>query len=474
MAEFPKFGAADQAAVLSIALIGPDEARRRAIANALSGNWDTESQDPKSSGIPGSPTSLNGVNGFKAHEDPLSLDGQNHQGSDNGADPQDLPGARYERILLAGVNAPARAREHVVREFSSYPPSLDDPSQVLDQHYDVVIVDLESDPEYALEVVRTISDDGFSTVMVYSSKTDRNMVVRCMRVGAREYLALPLAPADMADALARVVIRRPAAAAFATKKAAGRLFVFLGTKGGCGVTTLASNFAVALAQESGEKTLLIDLGIPLGDAAINLGITSDYSTDNAFHNAGRLDAKFLLSLLATHSTGLAVLAAPQDAPSEQAPRDAIDKLISVAREEFDYVVVDVGSRLDLKESAIFDLSATFYLITQVGVSELRNANRMITRFFANRANGLQIVLNRFTPRALLFDETDVTKALTKPPQWKIPDDFAAARRTLNTATPLVMDDSPIAVSIRQMARKACGLSPEVEEKKKGFSLFGRR
>jgi hypothetical protein len=37
-----------------------------------------------------------------------------------------------------------------------------------------------------------------------------------------------------------------------------------------------------------------------------------------------------------------------------------------------------------------------------------------------------------------------------------------------------MDDSPIAVSIRQMARKACGLSPEVEEKKKGFSLFGRR
>jgi len=35
-----------------------------------------------------------------------------------------------------------------------------------------------------------------------------------------------------------------------------------------GTTTVACNFAVELAQESGRSTLLIDLDLPLGDAAL--------------------------------------------------------------------------------------------------------------------------------------------------------------------------------------------------------------
>jgi pilus assembly protein CpaE len=54
--------------------------------------------------------------------------------------------------------------------------------------------------------------------------------------------------------------------------------------------------------------------------------------------------------------------------------------------------------------------------------------------------------------------------------WKIPDDFATARRTGNSSTPVVFQDSPIARAIRQMARNACGL-PTNQEKKKSFSLF---
>jgi pilus assembly protein CpaE len=466
MAEFPKLTGDDDDKILSIALIGPDPVRRKAIAAALAGTWDSPSEAPKPPEVPVEPSSFNGANGSKDHDQPVS--------TDEAVSPDDPPpsGVHFERIFLTGINANSNMRQHTIQEFTAYPAKLDDPINMLGQHYDVVIVDIESDPEYALDVVRTISDDGYSTAMVYSSRTDRDMVVRCMRVGAREFLALPLASADMANALARVVIRRPMDVP--VKKASpGRLFVFLGTKGGSGVTTLASNFAVALAQESGKKTLLIDLGLPMGDVAINLGITSEYSTANAFHDFDRLDVNFLSSLLVAHSTGLSVLAAPGDLPGDQPAKEAVDKLLAVARQAFDYVVIDVGSRIDFNDTAIFDLSTTFYLITQVGVSELRNANRMIARFFPSHDDRLQIVLNRYTSRALLFDETHVSKALTRRPQWKVPDDFAAARRTLNTATPLVMDDTPIANSIRQMARKACGLSAEIEEKKKGFSLFGR-
>jgi len=225
-----------------------------------------------------------------------------------------------------------------------------------------------------------------------------------------------------------------------------------------------------VAQESNQGTLLIDFGLPLGDAGINLGMaTASYSTDNALQDPSRLDARFLSSLVEKHSSGLSVLAAPGDFPANPPTLEGIDKLMEVARENFSYIVVDVGSRTDLMESKLFEESSTVYLITQVGISELRNSNRMINRFFSLRIRSLQIVINRYTPKTLLFDDAQITKALTRPANWKIPDDYATARRTENSGSPIALDNSPISLVIRQMAKSACGIVDE--KKKKGFSLF---
>ena len=354
-----------------------------------------------------------------------------------------------------------------VREFTSFPADMDDLPQMLEKRFDVVLIGIDSDPEYAFDVVESICAHNSTAVMVYSAQTQLELAIRFMRAGAREFLTVPLLRADIVGALARASIRRSAGCH--GKRGGRRLFVFLGSKGGCGVTTIASNFAVALAQESGLRTLLIDFGLPLGDAAINLGMVSEYSTANALQDANRLDPNFLRSLLAKHSSGLCVLASPGEFSPVQPASDAIDKLLNVARQSFDYVVVDAGSRVDLRGTAVFDDSASIYLITQVGISELRNSNRLITQFFCARNRKLQIVLNRYTPQSLVLDEKQIAKALTRPANWKIPDDYATARRTQNTAKPVAMQDSPISKVIRKMARTACGLPANPE--KKGFFLF---
>jgi pilus assembly protein CpaE len=151
--------------------------------------------------------------------------------------------------------------------------------------------------------------------------------------------------------------------------------------------------------------------------------------------------------------------------------DAINHLLTVAKQCFDYVVVDTGSRIDLMDTVLFEESACIYLITQVGVSELRNSNRLISQFFSSRGDKLQIVLNRYTPHSLLVDDTQITKALTRPAQWKVPDDYATARRTRNTATPIALEDSPISNVIRQMVKAACGESGDQSEPRR--SLFSR-
>jgi Flp pilus assembly CpaE family ATPase len=372
-----------------------------------------------------------------------------------------------EERRKAASTALAGCQGGEIREFSSYPPSLDDVPRLLEQHYDVIIIDLDSHPEYALELVESICANGSATVMVYSVKADAELLVRCMRAGAREFLTMPFAQSTMAEALVRASARRPATRL--PKKTGGRLLVFLGAKGGDGVTTLACNFAVSLAQESGQSTLLIDLDLPLGDAALNLGVVAEYSTINALQNSNRLDSSFLSRLLVKHSSGVSVLAAPGKFPQYQAANEAIDRLISVARQDFENVVIDMGSRLDLMGTSLFKDGSTVYLVIQAGIAGLRNSNRLISQYFSTADPKLEIVLNRFESRSMGVSEDQITKALTRPAQWKIPNDYNAVRRMQTTAIPLALEDSPISRLIRQMARTACGL-PATPEKKGGFSL----
>jgi pilus assembly protein CpaE len=120
-----------------------------------------------------------------------------------------------------------------VREYAAYPSSLDEVPRLLEQRNDAIIIDLDSNPEFALELVEAIGANGPTTVMVYSSKSDPDMLVRCMRAGAREFLTPPFAHATMAEALVRAQSRR--AVTRLPRKTGGRLLVFLGAKGAPGL-----------------------------------------------------------------------------------------------------------------------------------------------------------------------------------------------------------------------------------------------
>ena len=341
---------------------------------------------------------------------------------------------------------------------------------MMEQNFDVYIIDLDGDQRLALELVEEIAANPAITVMVYSMNNDPNLLMSCMRSGAREFLSQPVALGPLNEALSRASTRRPTTR-MPSSKGGGKVLVFLGGKGGSGVTTVACNFAVSLVQECSQTAVLIDLDLPLGDAALNLGISPQFSTVDALQNYTRLDQNFLSKLLTKHSSGLFVLAAPGKFPQVEVSNEAMERLVAVARTAFDFVVVDAGSRFDLSGTTLVDQADTVYLVMQAGIPELRNSHRVISEYFKNGGSNLEIVLNRFMPRSGGVDEEHISKALTRPVQWKIPSDYVTVRRMQNEATPLALEDSMIARAIQDMARTACGM-PAKPEKKRGFSLFG--
>lgn len=362
---------------------------------------------------------------------------------------------------LAGTHA------GVIREYTSY-PDLPNVMHLLAENFDILLVDVDSAEECALDLVESICCESSSAVMAYSERAESELVVRAMRAGAREFLTCPFTANTLAEALIRASIRLPASRTGRTNE--GKLLIFVGAKGGSGVTTIASQFAVSLAKESKKKAAMIDLVLPMGDAALELGVTARYTTADALGNFGRLDSNFLSTLLVEHDSGLRLLAAPDRYMPINGSDEAVERLLSVSRRDFDYVVVDGGCRLGMGARGLFDKATAVYLVTQVTVAELRNSNRMIGEFFAADDARLEIVLNRFTPRGLGIDTDQVTDVLTRPPRWIVPGYAGAAPRAQSGGSNMPPEDSSIARVVRQMARAACGLQENVEKKPR-FGFF---
>jgi len=336
-----------------------------------------------------------------------------------------------------------------VRQFPSYPPALDDVAEMVKLSFDVIVIDAESDTDYAIQIIENLSTRDTATVMAYAWSAKQELAERFKRSGAREYLEAPF------EFSIPSALERAADARYAKNNPArsweAKLLVFFGAKGGSGTTTVACSYAIALAQESRQRTLLIDLGLPLGDAALNLGLSSDYSTEDALKDPERLDPSLLEALVVKHESGIEVLAAPSKVPEVTPSAEAIDKLMKMARKVYTNVIVDIGSRVDLMNTTLFTEAYRIYLVSQAGISDLRNAERLMSRYFSADGQRLEIVINRFEPGAARMTEEQMSSALGRPVRWRVPSDHDAIHNLQSAHAPMSQTDSQFSRSILEMA-----------------------
>ena len=368
------------------------------------------------------------------------------------------------------ANALGKHQATIVREFGSY-PNLNHLVKATGLNCDIVMIDLDADPETALDLVENICARNSSvTVMVYSQVAQPNLLVRCMQAGAREFLVEPISQDALAEALIRAAARRQELDR--QKKLSGQMLVFLGTKGGVGVTTLSSNFAIALSRESGKKVALIDLNLQLGDVALQLGLKPQFSVRDALENSHRLDSEFVSSLLAVHSSGLSVLSAADEySPTDGVEDGGLEKLLYILQDQFAYVVVDAGSAA-AGAPPMTELADAIYLVTQVDVPSLRNAQRIVSHLQSAMPDGrrLEVIVNRYDGRRVEISQENIEKTLCAPVKWKMPNDYAAVHRSQNTGIPVASENLPISKVLLQMAKAACG--KDTDSPKRRFSLFG--
>jgi pilus assembly protein CpaE len=253
----------------------------------------------------------------------------------------------------------------------------------------------------------------------------------------------------------------------------GRIVTVFSPKGGSGKSVVSTNLSVAAATHADRKTLLIDLDLQFGDAAIMLGLAPDNTVRELLGTPTALDGEKLGVYTERHASGVDVLPAPMNPEdAELVGEEAIRALLKVARETYDLVVVDTAPFFYGPMLATLDHTDELLLLCNPDVPTLKNVRLTLKtlELLSFPQDRLTIVLNRAS--ANLMDRGDVESALNRKVDWVLPLD-PSVPQAVNGATPAVLarPDAPFGVAMLELARATAGGDWATKQNNRATRLF---
>ena len=278
-----------------------------------------------------------------------------------------------------------------------------------------------------------------------------------MRRGAADVVALPFAADELMAALdhARTAVNDTAGAG----RHNGKTIAFFRSVGGAGATALATQAACLLAETSGKQVCFIDFDIQFGSAAHHLDLQPSLSMLDLATAGARLDGALLRAVAMRHPSGLHVIAAPAEvAPLDLLDVDAVSDILSIARQEFDIVVVDLPYAWTNWSLSILAQSDAACLVTEISVPSLRQARRQIELIEAQDLDQLplSIVANRVERgwlKTISMEESE--RALHRRVDFTITNDFKTVSAAIDQGRTLreIRPKSRVERDVSDMAAK---------------------
>ncbi len=214
-------------------------------------------------------------------------------------------------------------------------------SSLVDRHKpDYAIIAIGETPDSEAELIEKIQKK-HSTIKIIavSEEEDTDLILRCFRAGADEFLLKPLQPEELIPVFERLQARKPLVPMETTQKK-GKIIVFWGTRGGCGTTTLACNAAISMQKT--HSTILLDFHFAQGDLSVHLDLHPNLSLLDLADNTNELDETMIESITTSHSSGLKLLVQPLDQQPTPLSNQEIDKILKILLYKYEYILIDIG------------------------------------------------------------------------------------------------------------------------------------
>ena len=351
--------------------------------------------------------------------------------------------------LQAEISAQGAARLPPVQLAATRAGLHDALERLLPDAPELVLLDAsEVEPGEVDLLERLVQHYPLASCVLLTRTPQHELLIRAMRAGMREVLQLPLVHRAFHEAMDRIEIERGV-----TRMRDGKALAFISCKGGSGTTFLSTNFGYALAMLADKKVMLVDLHGQFGDATLYVSDQKPAMTLSGIcSQIGRLDGAFLESSLVHVSHNFGILAAADDHTQEMKP-DHIDAVLRVARQHYDYILLDVGRQIDALSLRALDKSDLIFPVLQLALPDIRDGRRLldIFRSLGYPVERTRLIVNRYEKNGKLR-LADLEHALGADVMHTVPNDYLSATDSVNQGIPLLQlaRNSPVERSLAEM------------------------
>jgi pilus assembly protein CpaE len=223
-----------------------------------------------------------------------------------------------------------------------------------------------------------------------------------------------------------------------------QFLAFMPASGGVGNTALALETAHILnryGKKMGRTTCVVDLNFQHGSCAEYLDIEPRFDITEIENAPERLDRQLLDVMLSKHSSGLSVIAAPNQ-PSEMRTFKAalVVRLLDLVSAYFDYVVIDLPRIWFPWTETVIMGSNRLFIVADMTVPSIRHARRLIEAVdqkIAGQVNA-KVLVNRMDRRANTagLNARDVEEALGESFGGGISNNYRLVRDAVDRGVPL--------------------------------------
>ena len=338
---------------------------------------------------------------------------------------------------------------------------------------DVVFLDLSRDPEpfFAFGSLLRRVRPALKLVACSSAvPPNHQLLLEAMRCGVQDFLPKPADPDTLKEMLSRFLQEVDSR----DHASLDRLIVVMGSKGGVGATTVAVNLGVQLSTFARKRVALLDFARPLGTVHLLLDLHPKFSVRDAVDNMDRLDSHFFAGLLTHHKTKLEILGgATQPEEWQTIPVPSLERVVNVAQNNFDIVLLDMGSQFSSEWTSILRMARMILVVAEANVPALWTLERRLLALkgFGIETDRARVIINRWHK-----GDEDVLKSIQKdinrPVFACLPNDFRMASTSVNLGTPLLENHNNVLSSrYRQIAGQLAGLDAAPAAKKGSLGGF---
>jgi pilus assembly protein CpaE len=221
----------------------------------------------------------------------------------------------------------------------------------------------------------------------------------------------------------------------------GRIATVFSPKGGIGKTVVSTNLAASFAKYHKKRTLLLDLDLQFGDAAIMLGIEPEKTIYDLVVAPGELDTEKLAGYTSAHPCGLDVLPAPiRPEDAELVTEGKLARLLEVARASYDTIIVDTSPFFHGPMLATLDRTDVLLLLCGLDIPTIKNVRLGLQtlELLSYPSERIRVILNRANTNVGL-KRSEVEETLRSKVHVELPSDRAVPM-AVNRGKPVALAD----------------------------------